>query len=236
MIRIAIVEDQLEDFRTLEEFIKQYASDNHTLMQTVHFANGLNFLDEYTPDFDIVFMDVEMPHLDGIETSRKLREIDSSVALVFVTNMIQYAINGYEVNAIDFMVKPVTYYNFSKKLKKALIYVQRNKNKHMVFHKDESDIIVPVQSIYYVEKDKNYAVFHTEKGKFRMRTTITDLEDELKEHDFIKCCSSCIVNLAYVNEVKSDSLLIQGAFLPIARRQKKEFLLKLAQYIGGTGV
>lgn len=234
MIRIAIVEDQAEDFHILESYIQQYCEENKLLAEIKHFANGLNFLDEYTPDFDVVFMDVEMPHIDGIDTSRKLRELDQSVPLVFVTNMIQYAINGYEVDAIDFMVKPVTYYNFSKKLSKALVYAGRNHQKHMVFRNDEEEIIVPVQEIYYIEKDKNYAVFSTKKGEFRMRATISDIEGDLKKYDFIKCCSGCIVNLAYISKVKNDSLFVNEKQIPLARRQKKEFLLKLAQYLGGA--
>lgn len=234
MIRIAIVEDQAEDFHILENYIRQYGKENQLLAEIMHFANGLNFLDEYTPDFDVVFMDVEMPHIDGIDTSRKLRELDQSVPLVFVTNMIQYAINGYEVNAIDFMVKPVTYYNFSKKLSKALVYAGRNRQKHMVFRKEEEDIIVPVQEIYYIEKVKNYAMFYTKKGEFRMRMTIAEAESELGKYEFVKCCSGCIVNLAYVSKVRNDSLFVNEKQIPLARRQKKEFLLKLAQYLGGT--
>ena len=109
-VRIAIVEDKEVDAQQLKGYIMQFQNESCIPMYVTHFSNGMNFLDEYTNDFDVVFMDIEMPHLNGMETAKKLRKVDASVALVFITNMAQYAIAGYEVSAVDFMVKPVGYY------------------------------------------------------------------------------------------------------------------------------
>ena len=233
MARIAIVEDQIDDFKVLEGYIARYAKENSVRLEIIHFANGLNFLDEYTSDFDVVFMDIEMPHIDGLNTARKLREFDSAVALIFVTNMIQYAINGYEVDAVDFMVKPVSYYNFTKKLEKAFRYSNMNQESHIVLRKDGTTVVMPIKEIYYIDKNKNYVDIHTTRGLFNLRTTISEMEEKLLPFGFAKCYIGCIVNLVHITEAQSARLLIAGEWLPISRRQKKEFMDRFADNLGG---
>lgn len=234
MIKVAIVEDQQDDFNLLSSYIRKYGEEKNLIFDIVHFSNGLNFIDEYTGDFEVVFMDIEMPHMDGMETARKLREMDASVSLVFVTNMIQYAIDGYEVDAMDFMVKPVKYYNFAQKLEKAITHAKRRTEKNIVVHTQDGVSVIPAKEIFYVEKERNYLILHTERGIFRERGTISELAEELADMGFSKCFSSCIVNLAYVSDLKKDTLVVHGTVLPISRRQKKDFMVDFAGYYGGT--
>ncbi len=233
MIKAAIVEDQAEDFEKLQTYLRDYGNENGISFEIVRFSNGLNFIEEYRPEYDLIFMDIEMPHLNGLDAARRLREIDEDVALIFVTNMLQYAINGYEVDAIDFMVKPVTYFNFSRKLKKALKLIGRNEGKTIVVHSEDRTQVMPVSEIYYIEKDKNYLLIHSAKGEFRERGTISELAEELSEFGFSRCFSSCLVNLKYVTSLEKDRLIVEGDILPISRRQKKEFMMDFAKYFGG---
>ena len=104
-------------------------------------------------------MDIEMLHLDGIRTARRMRETDDTTIPVFITNLVQYAIHGYEVNAIEFMVKPVGDY----KMTEALKYLRRNEEKIMLFKSGDVVTKIPVSRILYLEKDKNYIILHTEQ-------------------------------------------------------------------------
>ena len=119
MVRIAIVEDTQTDSKTLMRYVKEYTRLVNVEVEISVFDNAVKFLDKYTPKFDIVFMDIEMPYINGMEASKKLRELDQKVILIFVTNLAKYAIKGYEVQAFDFVVKPITYHDFTLKFVKS---------------------------------------------------------------------------------------------------------------------
>lgn len=138
MIKIAVVEDELEMSNILVNFINKFFEENELDVKVTVFNNALKFLDAYNFNFDLIFMDINMPSLDGINASKKLREIDSEVMLIFVTSLAQYAIKGYEVNAFDFIVKPITYYNFALKLTRALDNLSKDDTKIIVINSKTS--------------------------------------------------------------------------------------------------
>ena len=132
MFRIAIVEDQEETRECLNRFVRQYAEEQGLQVEISLIADGSEIAEHYTPGFDIIFMDVEMPRLDGFGAAEAIRAVDAEVVLVFVTNMAQYAIRGYEVDALDYVLKPVNYYQFCTKLSRAIQRVQRRRGGQVV--------------------------------------------------------------------------------------------------------
>lgn len=120
MIKIAVVEDEIEMTNQLLKYVKQFFNENDLDYSVATYNNAIKLLDNYDFSFDLILMDINMPLLDGMSASKKLREIDSEVTLIFITSLAQYAINGYEVNAFDFVLKPISYYNFALKLTRAI--------------------------------------------------------------------------------------------------------------------
>lgn len=120
MFHIAIVEDSRLDRSLLCEYIERYAKENGEICKISEYENAVNFLTGYKPVFDAVFLDIQMPYMDGMQAAKKLRELDPEVALVFITNMSNFAVHGYSVNAVDFVVKPVVYLNFAAMFAKVL--------------------------------------------------------------------------------------------------------------------
>lgn len=233
MIRIALVDDDFQHIQLMKSYVERYSEQEHIGFSVKEFHNGLNFVEDYDGSFDVVFLDIEMPHLDGIEAARRIRTVDQSVGIIFVTNMAQYAIHGYEVNAIDFIVKPVQYYVFTDKLKKAIWFSKMNTEKEIVI--DTGDIVIKLRTsqIIYIEKDKNYLVYHTKDETFRVRGTIADAEKILKSEGFSKCISGCIVNLKYVTRASKDTVWLDEIQLPISRQRRKAFKEELMKYMGG---
>lgn len=132
MFKIAIVEDQEETRESLNRFVRQYAQEQGLQVEISLIPDGAEIAEHYTPGFDIIFMDVEMPRLDGFGAAEAIRAVDADVVLVFVTNMAQYAIRGYEVDALDYVLKPVNYYQFCTKLSRAIQRVQRRRGGQVV--------------------------------------------------------------------------------------------------------
>lgn len=132
MFRIAIVEDQEETRECLNRFVRQYAKEQGIQVEISLIADGSEIAEHYAPGFDIIFMDVEMPRLDGFGAAEAIRAMDAEVVLVFVINMAQYAIRGYEVDALDYVLKPVNYYQFCTKLSRAIQRVQRRRGGQVV--------------------------------------------------------------------------------------------------------
>ncbi len=120
MIHIAIVEDEADERNKLSGFLKRYSEENHVDFRVSEFGDAEEFLTGYSAAYDMVFMDIQMPFMDGMTAAERLRKVDPSVVLVFVTNMSNLAVRGYSVDASDFVVKPVTYPSFSAMMTKSI--------------------------------------------------------------------------------------------------------------------
>ncbi len=107
MIRVAIVEDNLTEAKNLDAVLQRYGKAHDIQFQSTHFENAIQFLDQYQPKYELIFMDIDMPYLNGVEATKKLRQIDDKVVLMFVTALAQYTLQGYGVVAVDLLIKPV---------------------------------------------------------------------------------------------------------------------------------
>jgi DNA-binding LytR/AlgR family response regulator len=232
--RVAIVEDDSECAERLEDFLNAYEQKHQVLFQTARFSNGMAFLMNYQADWDIVFMDIEMPHMNGMETARHLREMDQDVCLIFVTHMAQYAIEGYEVRALDFILKPVEYGNFSIKLKKAIDARERMRKRELMLNTAEGIRRIEIDDIFYVEVMNHTLIYHTRQGELSVRGSIKDRERMLEEYDFARCNNSYLVNLRYVKSVTAGDVTVRERVIPIGRTKKKEFMQRLTAYMGAN--
>ncbi len=201
-MRVAIVDDDVKDRELLYNFIQRYRSETGADIRADLFPGSLEFLEKFHSDYDIIFLDIEMPGMDGMEVAHEVRRTDQAAGIIFITNMAQYAIRGYEVSAIDFMVKPVNYYNFVDKLKRAIDFSSRRARKDLVLRREDEIVRVPASDLFYVEKDGNNLVYHTRNGEFRERGSMQALKAKLDNAAFSECMSGCLVNLAYVEKLE----------------------------------
>ena len=235
MIRIAIVEDEAEVRQQLRGYIQRYTRQYGTEFAVTEFADGMEILDDYRPVYDIVLLDVEMKHLDGMETARRIREKDGEVMLIFITNMAQYAIKGYAVGALDYVLKPVPYFAFSQQLQKAEERLRRRARHYLAVPVEGGLRRLDTAQIYYLESEGHRVHFYTEEGDFTAPGALKTFEEKLAGRPFARCNSGYLVNLAQVKGVQQGMAQVGPYALQVSRPKRKSFLAALADYIGGEG-
>lgn len=235
MIKIAIVEDNEKHAEILRQYIERFGTERNEQFEVERFDNGMQFISEYSATFDIVFMDIEMPVFDGISTARKLRELDNDVCLIFVTNLAKYALFGYEVSAMDYMVKPVKYFNFAMKLEKAVRLRRSRHTGWLMLKIDESIKKIDFNAILFVEVFGHTAVIHTDKEALTIRMTLGALTEKLPKPFFFQCNRSVIINLKYLSEVKDSCAVVGNQNIKISRSKMTDLLEAMAEYSMATG-
>lgn len=233
MKQVYIVEDSAADAEKLKKYVGRYAEETEERVSISVYREGIAFLSNYKSDGDVIFLDVEMPILSGIEVARKLREADAYVQIIFVTNMVQYALRGYEVSALDYVIKPISYNRVVNCLKRAFLCLESRRDMHPLIIKPSTNEIVRLSEsdIWYVEKESNYLVYHTSRGIYRVRGQLYEVENKLGE-GFSRCINGCLVNLRYVDRTTQNSVFVGGDELPIARARHKEFMNDLISWLG----
>ncbi len=235
MIRIAMVEDEEEYAKTIGRYCRRYSVEKHTDIDLVWHDNPVAFLEGYRGDYDVVFMDVVMPLMDGMACARSLRKTDGNVILCFITSMAQYAIHGYEVGALDYVVKPVAYEEFAMKMDRLCRLLERQGAKTYMINSRSALKKIDLRDLYYVEVYNHSLLFHTAEGDFEAYGKLSALEEDERFQRFLRVTPSHLVNSAYISAVAEDTLAVHGAAIPLSRRRKKECLEKLAMIMGGTG-
>ncbi len=231
MLKIAICEDDPKALSLCRSHIERFERESGEVCAVSAFSDAVQFLDAFRAGmFDLIFMDIQMPVLNGVEAAKRLRRTDPSVSLVFVTDLKNRMADGYAVEAMDFIVKPMNYLKFSVVMKRAAKRLSRPKSE--VFLQSGGDLFrVAVDEILYVEVDRNRCFYHTENGVIEIWSSLKKEEERLKDDPFVKANSCYLVNLAHIKSISGDAVQVGGESLAISRSKRRELMEAFTAYV-----
>lgn len=236
MTKVIIVEDEAEHANRLELLLRAYQKKHSECVFDIkRYDNPHRFLGEYACDADIIFLDIQMPDIDGMQAAKKIREVDPRVMLIFTTALAQYAIAGYEVQAFDYILKPLGTEMFETKLTRALRVLNYSHDEKWIDISTKMETRrIPVNQVTYIEVDNHDIIIHTAHAFYRHWGSLKEYEQRLGGLHFARCNTCYLVNLKYVRCIRGDSVQVGEDILSVSRSKRKEFLIAFAKYKGGS--
>ncbi len=234
MRNIAIVEDEDAAAAALRAHIEQYAKSNGQEFNICRFHDAVEFLTGYQPLYSVVFMDIQMPHRDGMSAAVELRALDKTVSIIFITNLVQYAQRGYEVDAIAYLLKPVSYFDFALKFKKALDVYVMNEGQAVTVNTAGGLCRISTDKLMYVETVRHRLRYHLVDDVIEVTGALYKVEDELKGFGFLRCNQCYLINPKFILSIKGLSVQVGSDTLLISRPRRNAFLAELARWYAGS--
>lgn len=233
MISIAICDDSADMVRSLDENIREYANKTGKEIRTFLYQDGVKLLEDYSGKFDLIFLDIKMPGMNGIEVAGKIRRKDARVIIIFLTSLVQYALDGYKVNAANYLIKPVGKLRLGAELDRWTREIEQRDDPYICIHNDNGDYKVFLRNVSYIETYSRNLLIHTEPQNIMCYRKMKDLENEIGAYGFARNHTSYLTNLYYVSSIeKNDVKLTTGVRVPLSKAKRREFMEKLAGYWG----
>lgn len=232
MIKIAIVEDEKADAIQLQEYLHKYEKEKGEVFKISLFSDGDEIVHKYKPEYDVILMDVEMNFMNGMAAAEEIRKVDSEVVIIFITKNSQYAIHGYAVDALDYVLKPISYFAFSQKLSRAINRMKKRERKTLTVSIKGGAIRLDMAHITYIESYGHTLVYHTVNGTYETNGTMKNLEAELAAYHFCRGNKGYLINLAYVEAIKESYAIVKGEKILLSRSRRKDFMETLTGYWG----
>ena len=235
MLRIAVVEDDKTYAAQLKEYLVRYGTEKNQKISVALFPDGEDIVTDYSAEFDIILMDVEMTFMDGMTTAERIREKDNEVVIIFITNMPQYAIQGYKVDALDYVLKPISYFAFSQRIDRALTRVKKKEATYITVAQKGGKKKLNVDKICYVEVRDHDLIYHSTKGDIVTKSSMKEAEDTLGGTKFFRCNRCYLVNLEYVEDFRGNDVTVASDVSQVSRARKKAFMDALNDYMNEVG-
>lgn len=218
----------IDDDPVIRTLISDYIAKVDFLEFGIKVTNAIDALNLLNAqNFELIFLDINMPEMSGVEF---LDNVDAAIPIIMVTADKDFALNAFNYNVIDYLVKPISYSRFYQAVKKVQVHLAKktpSAQNDEIFVKDGHDLVkLNLQNVLYVEAVSNYVSFKTQEKNVLTLLSMKKLEETLPDY-FVRVHRSYIVNIRKVDKVESNNLLIGALYLPVSNSYKQTLLEKL---------
>ena len=231
MLLIAVVDDDTKEMQELVDCVEHYFNAKGEEHVIHRYYNGVEFI-RSRELYNIVFLDIRLGEMDGLDAARFLRIVNKEAQLIFVTHMAQFAIRGYEVDAMDFIIKPIDQFSIDRVLEKAIKRISDSTNVTLALKTSDGIVSIPSNSIYFVEVYDHDLIYHTEQGDYKVRGRLGEVRKKLDDRNFIQCNRSYLVNMRHIKRVGSDFVEVNNERVQISKSHQKEIEQRFINFLG----
>lgn len=222
-MNIAIVDDLEKELKKLSGFIAEYCDEHSMRANVQEYTDGSKLLDDLQPPFfDLIFLDIYMKNVNGLDLAQQLRDRGYDKMIIFSTVSTDHAVNGYSVQAFDYLVKPYDYRRFHQTMDRCMEGMT-HKNRYIVVKESRTYVKIRLEDIIYTDYHNHYIQIHTP-----VRVVKSYMEPYPQ---FLNCYRNCIVNMDHVACLKGYEFIMKnGDIMPITRNRKTDIKQKYVDY------
>lgn len=232
-MNIAIVDDLATDSTYLCTLLEKYSTKNNIDVSITTFSSGIDFLDCFEPNkFDVAFLDIYMPKITGIELAKQFFEKDPNCHIIFITSSSDFAVESYDVNALYYIIKPIS----EEKLDIALKRCQKtllSDNKYIDIPYENCSLKIFFRDILYIENHHRKLTIHTTKTNYTFSISWSNFITSVKlDERFLECFRGIIVNMDHISKVlEIDFLLDNDEKVPLRQRSRSQLKKQYMDYM-----
>lgn len=233
-INIAICEDSKLDAERLHNYLKKAEKEEVLKLNIDFFTTGTAFINQFSPIYDIIFLDMVLPDMEGAQVASIIRRIDETVYLIFISQYSDYILCGYQYEVKNYLMKPIHYTDIRNEIRKFLQVPSSILQAFFMLSNQQQSLKLYYRKLRYLETDKGqkHVLLHYDGKVLRHPERLADFFMKLPEQLFYQCNRSYMVNLLYIKKIVPDISryqiqLITGETLPLSRDKKRELLLYL---------
>lgn len=233
--RIVICDDDQQIHSQITEYLRKMESESGEQFCLTHCFSGEELLSEGLRDVDILLLDIQMGELSGLDAARKLRRESRDTIIILITNLIDCALEGYEIHAFSFLCKPVSYNAFLRCMTDAFQRIDASKPASIALNIGGTLTVVSLGELIYVEvyHHSTTFVFHSDRKTWNI--PLSQIEKMTVGKGFFRCHMSYLVNLRFIREIRAASLtMANGCEVPMSKYRRRELISAYSRYVGGS--
>lgn len=230
-MKIAIVEDNSIESNYLQDLITEYFLNNNISFEVRTYRSAEDFFASWPMELDILFLDILMEEMNGIEVATNIRQKNERIMIIFTTSNPQFSLAGYAVDALDYLIKPVSKELLFRTFDKAIHRLDVSRHNYFTINNNDGYFVINTLDIYYIELVKRKLIIHTKSGPVACLRTVQYMEEQLPD-TFFRCHNAFLVNLHAVESVRGSDIVVAGNTIPISKHRRKDFIRALTNFVG----